>query len=243
MKLAIVTGSTKGLGRAITERLFNQGVYVNTISRSKETIQHERLTSYQGDLSDSEEMIRLMQEITEKLPLSHYTSVTLFNNAGTVTPIKRVGEAEAGEVIKHYSLNLIAPVVLSQAFVKWTSNFKGKKTIVNISSGAAYKPSKGWSAYCSSKAGLDMFTKVFGLEQEDHENQVKVISFSPGIMNTEMQGQIRSSKVEDFQQVQRFKDFHEKGQLRSPDFVAGKLMLLLETEMENGRIYDIKDFL
>jgi benzil reductase ((S)-benzoin forming) len=160
-----------------------------------------------------------------------------------VAPMKRVGNAEADELTKHYSLNLLTPVILCQAFAKWVSGFKGKKTIVNISSGAGHKPSKGWSAYCSSKAGLDMFTKVFGLEQMDQKHPITVISFSPGIMDTDMQGEIRTSDKEDFQQVERFQEYHEKGQLRDPDFVAEKLLALLENKLDNGRKYDIKEFL
>ncbi|TXF94582.1 SDR family NAD(P)-dependent oxidoreductase, partial [Lactobacillus delbrueckii subsp. bulgaricus] len=86
------------------------------------------------------------------------------------------GEASLDELQRHYQLNLTAPVLLSQLFTKRFASYSGKKTVVNITSGAAKNPYKGWSAYCSSKAGLDMFTRTFGFEQEDEELPVNMIS-------------------------------------------------------------------
>ncbi|MFB8735641.1 SDR family NAD(P)-dependent oxidoreductase [Bacillus sp. SL00103] len=61
---------------------------------------------------------------------------------------------------QHYTLNLVIPVLLSHVFVPQTQSFNGKKMIVHLSSGAAKNPYKGWSAYCASKAGLDMFMRT-----------------------------------------------------------------------------------
>ncbi|KKB72894.1 MULTISPECIES: (S)-benzoin forming benzil reductase [Bacillus] len=243
MHLSIVTGASKGLGEAIVKGLLEKGHLVHAVSRSKSGIRHDRLSQHEVDLTQLAEAEMWFARFTDAVQPADVDSITLINNAGMVTPIKRAGEAGREELRRHYDLNLLAPVILSQLFTKWLESFQGNKTIVNISSGAAKNPYKGWSAYCSSKAGLDMFTKTFGFEQEDEDFPVKMISFSPGVMDTGMQEVIRSSSKKDFYEIERFKAYQTEGKLRSTSFVAGILLDLLETEFENGRVYDIKEFL
>ncbi len=243
MHLSIVTGASKGLGAAMAEGLLQKGHIVHAVSRTKSDISHDRLIQHEADLAQLAETEKWFQQFSDSVQAHDFASITLINNAGMVTPIKRAGEAEPEELRLHYDLNLLAPVMLSQLFTKWLKPYKGKKTIVNISSGAAKNPYKGWSAYCSSKAGLDMFTKTFGFEQEDESDPVKMISFSPGIMDTGMQEVIRSSSRKDFHEIERFKTYQTEGKLRSTSYVAGILLDLLETDFENGRVYDIKEFL
>ncbi|QHZ45762.1 (S)-benzoin forming benzil reductase [Bacillus sp. NSP9.1] len=243
MHLSIVTGASKGLGAAIANGFLENGHLVHTVSRTKSDICHDRLIQHEADLTNPAETEKWFQQLTDSVQIDELASITLVNNAGMVTPIKRAGEAGWEELSRHYNLNLLAPVILSQQFTKWLAPFKGEKTIVNISSGAAKNPYKGWSAYCSSKAGLDMFTKTFAFEQEDEEYPVRMISFSPGVMDTGMQEVIRSSSKKDFHEIERFKNYQTKGSLRSTAFVAGMLLDLLETEFETGRVYDIKEFL
>lgn len=180
MHLSIVTGASKGLGAAMAEGLLQKGHIVHAVSRTKSDISHDRLIQHEADLAQLAETEKWFRQFSDSVQAHDFASITLINNAGMVTPIKRAGEAEPEELRLHYDLNLLAPVMLSQLFTKWLKPYKGKKSIVNISSGAAKNPYKGWSAYCSSKAGLDMFTKTFGFEQEDESDPVKMISFSPG---------------------------------------------------------------
>jgi benzil reductase ((S)-benzoin forming) len=243
MHLSIVTGASKGLGAAMAEGLLQKGHIVHAVSRTKSDISHDRLIQHEADLAQLAETEKWFRQFSDSVQAHDFASITLINNAGMVTPIKRAGEAEPEELRLHYDLNLLAPVMLSQLFTKWLKPYKGKKSIVNISSGAAKNPYKGWSAYCSSKAGLDMFTKTFGFEQEDESDPVKMISFSPGIMDTGMQEVIRSSSKKDFHEIERFKTYQTEGKLRSTSYVAGILLDLLETDFENGRVYDIKEFL
>lgn len=116
--------------------------------------------------------------------------------------------------------------------------------IVNISSGAANNPMYGWNTYCSTKAGLDMFTKSVGLEQKEASHPTTILAFSPGVMDTDMQGVIRASDKEDFSAVNKFQHYYQSGELRSPGFVAEKMLdLILTKDVDNGRIYDIKEFI
>ncbi|MED1921172.1 (S)-benzoin forming benzil reductase [Bacillus velezensis] len=243
MQFFLITGASKGLGRALTEQALQEGAEVAALSRTISGEKCEGLTEYSVDLTDLADTERQMKAILDQAEKKGYSAVTLINNAGMVEPIKRAKEASAEELNRHYTLNLTAPVLLSQMFTKRFEAFSGSKTIVNITSGAAKNPYKGWSAYCSSKAGLDMFTRTFGFEQEDEELPVRMISFSPGVMDTDMQAVIRSSSKEDFHDIERFRNLKETKNLRSPEYIAGVIHSLIAGEPVNGRIYDIKEFL
>lgn len=243
MQFFLITGASKGLGRSLMEQALKEGGEVSALSRTVSGEKREGLTEYSVDLTNLTDTERQMKAILDQVQPERYTAVTLINNAGMVAPIKRAKEASMEELERHYTLNLTAPVLLSQMFAKRFEAFSGKKTIVNITSGAAKNPYKGWSAYCSSKAGLDMFTRTFGLEQEDEAHPARMISFSPGVMDTDMQGVIRSSSKEDFHDIERFRNLKETKSLRSPEDIAGVIHSLISGEVENGRIYDIKEFL
>lgn len=159
-----------------------------------------------------------------------------------VEPIKNVGDASEKDIVSNVQLNLVAPMVLSEYFIKETKSFSGNKMIVNITSGAANRPIAGWSTYCSTKAGLNMFTSTIGIEQAA-KSDVTAIAFSPGIMDTDMQSTIRTAEKDDFHSIDQFKEYHEKGMLRSPSFVAKIIVQLLSGQVDNGRVYDIKEFI
>lgn len=193
------------------------------------------------DLQKVEEVERVMEKIFSAIDFSAANGIYLINNAGMIDPIKKAGSSSAAELTSNVSINLLAPMLLTSFFIRNTAAISAKKIIVNISSGAANRPVFGWSSYCSTKAGLDMYTKTIALEQALEENPVQVISFSPGVMDTDMQVKIRSSNKDDFSDVEQFLAFHESGKLRKTDFVAGKLLdLLSSNSLESGKIYDIK---
>jgi benzil reductase ((S)-benzoin forming) len=134
-------------------------------------------------------------------------------------------------------------MVITNVFLNKTEYVEAEKCIVNVSSGAANRAISGWSSYCSTKAGLDMFTKTVGLEQQQKQFPTTVISFSPGIMDTTMQTTIRSKTEKEFESVQTFQAYKEEGMLRTPTFVAEALLKFLKEDLINGEIYDIKQLL
>src|SRR5690625_7484217 len=87
-------------------------------------------------------------------------------------------------------------------------------TAVTITSGAAERPVYGWSAYCSTKASINMYTKTVGLEQEEIDSGNKVIAFSPGVMDTNMQAEISSSTEEHIIEVETFREYNEINQFQ-----------------------------
>jgi benzil reductase ((S)-benzoin forming) len=111
-------------------------------------------------------------------------------------------------------------MILSSVFTTVTDSYAIPKVILNISSGAAFYPYSGWSVYCSSKAGLDMFTKVAGLEQAAEQQPVIIFALAPGIIETGMQESIRETDLALFPDRDKFISLHEEGKLAKPDDVA-----------------------
>ncbi|PCK20178.1 short-chain dehydrogenase [Bacillus pumilus] len=242
IRISIITGGSKGFGLALVNRLLSCGDHVYTAARSAAPISHPKLTHTQVDLTDEAAAAKWLQDILSPQTLADVDDVLFVNNAGMVTPIKRVGQGGQDTLHQHYTLNLVIPVLLSHVFAKQTQSFKGKKTIVHLSSGAAKNPYKGWSAYCSSKAGLDMFMRTLHEEQQDEAHPIKTFSFSPGTIDTDMQREIRKSSKQDFEQIERFQQLYETGTLKSPDEVAGILLDLLADDPAGGSVYDAREY-
>lgn len=250
MNYYIVTGASKGLGEAIVHEVLKEGNIVIGISRSvndelvMEASRKQIPMHYvRGDLSNESHLESIVEQTFQYIDLKNAKSITFIQNAGVVEPIKPVGEMHQEEIVQSVHVNLLAPMILSNLFINRTYSFTGKKTVVHITSGAANRTVHGWSAYCTTKAGLDMFTKTFAFEQQSETNPIEVIGYSPGIMDTDMQQTIRTSHEEHFRDVHTFRDYFESGMLRSPQFVAEKLIELLETDIESGVIYSVKDLI
>ncbi|PRO41598.1 short-chain dehydrogenase [Bacillus sp. LLTC93] len=242
IRISIVTGGSKGFGLALVNRLLSRGDHVYTAARSAAPISDPKLTHTQVDLTDEVAAAAWLQDILSPQTLVDADDILFVNNAGMVTPIKRVGQGGQETLHQHYTLNLVIPVLLSHVFAEQTQSFKGKKTIVHLSSGAAKNPYKGWSAYCSSKAGLDMFMRTLHEEQQNEAHPINTFSFSPGTIDTDMQGEIRKSSKQDFEQIERFQQLYETGTLKSPNEVASILLDLLADDPVGGCVYDAREY-
>jgi len=251
MKYFIITGTSKGLGFSIAKQLVTEGNTIFCLSRKQNnelkglaTSKDVNLYYFSCDLQKLEEIERVVDKIFTAIDFTHAEGIYLINNAGVVDPIKPAGKASTKELSTNIRVNLLAPMVLSNLFIQNTKSIPTKKMIINLSSGAANRPVYGWSSYCSTKAGIDMFTQTVGLEQQSEENPITVISFSPGVMDTDMQSIIRQSDKEDFADVENFIEYNKTGMLRSADLVAEKMLELVFTKkVENGKVYDIKSLI
>ncbi|GGK14706.1 short-chain dehydrogenase [Caldalkalibacillus thermarum] len=251
MKYVLITGASRGLGEALVRQLLQEGYHLFCISRRKnENLLHEAqqknvpLEYVEHDLRDVAGLEQVMRHIFDQIDLTKAETIALINNAGVVEPVKPIEKCTTEELTANIHVNLLAPMVLTSLFVKLAAQFNGDKRMMNISSGAGKRAVHGWSAYCTSKAGLDMFTRCVGLEQEGQDHPVKVLSVAPGIVDTDMQTHIRSARREDFPDVERFMEYKVQGQLLPPAFVAEKLIrLFFEESWPTGGVVDIRDYL
>lgn len=240
-KIVIITGGSKGLGLGLAKEYHKKGYRVISISRSN----IEKLNfveQYQCDLSKTDTIEEIMIEIFSLLDKDSTTNLTLINNAGNLGTVNTLDTISPSDISYTIQVNLIAPLVLNSLFIKFSKSWKCKKQIFNISSGAAVNAYESWAMYCSSKAGVDMMTKVLSKEQTAINNGVSVVSIYPGVVDTDMQTEVRHTPKENFKSVQRFIDFYEHGDLVTPKEVAEKIYHLdISGELKNGQILDIRN--
>jgi benzil reductase ((S)-benzoin forming) len=236
MKQAWITGTSSGLGKALAECLLSKGWCVYGISRNPGS-EHPNYQHLGLDLSQA--------GAAEQLDFSpgQATEVLLINNAGTLGEIGWMGTLSDKTLREGLILNLVSPAILSNRFLKQTQGLPGRRSILNISSGAAQNPYDGWAMYCSSKAGLDMLGETIALERQlHHDSQTRIFSVAPGILDTPMQAHIRASNKEGFSSLDKFTTLHREGKLASPDQVAIKLIEIIENpEKYTANRYDIRD--
>lgn len=247
MRLAIVTGTSRGLGEATAQLLLESNIHVFGISRSPnkhlETVADEHkipYTHYSCDLSHIQAVEKTCKAISERLNETDIETLYLINNAAALEPIDKSININREDLVHHIHVNTVAPMLMTNYFLKQATEQNFHLYAVTVTSGAATRPVYGWSAYCSTKASINMYTKTVALEQSELKTGHKVFAFSPGIMDTAMQETIRSSSREAFIEVDTFKQYKEDHQLKNPRHIGSILVDILtdETNIENGKIYN-----
>ena len=230
MNYYIITGTSKGIGKALAEELLqDENNHVTGISRHQ-TITQPNYRHFNLDLSQPKALIEQLPQIFPQL--SEAGTIALVNNAGVLGEIGYVGEKKPEDLDFSFTVNVTAPAILMNAFLKQYAQLDAAKIILNISSGAGKYPLDGWASYCASKAALDMFSQTVQEEQNLRKSGVKVYSLAPGIVDTQMQTQIRQAETGQFSQVERFQNYKESGSLAKPETVGKKLKKLLESPPE-----------
>ncbi len=213
-----ITGTSSGIGEALAKRALEEGHRVNGYSR-RNSIKHPHYRHQSIDLSKLSSFTQLNFNLNKEAE-----KLVLINNAGWLGEVKPMGKLTPEKIDQVYRVNITAPAILTSLFLEQTENTGQERMIINISSGAGSYPVPSWSTYCSSKAALDMLTRVTQLDQPG----VKCFSIAPGIVDTEMQGEIRRLDNDDFPEVQRFVDYKQKGDLAQPASVAKAIFSFVE---------------
>lgn len=242
MKTLIITGASKGLGKAIAKEFHKNGYQVISLSRTKGN-DLDGIEQVTCDLSDLERLESVFTKVLENAKASSPTSITIFNNAGSLGLINQLENIDYQNIIQSVNINYTAPLLLNSIFIKKTESWGIERKIRTISSGAANSSIDGWSVYCSTKAAIDRMTSVIGIEQENKSNPVHTIAIYPGVVDTEMQAVIRNSSKEEFSNIERFKAMKKNGDLSSPEEVA-ITMFSIENDntIPNGGIIDVRNY-
>jgi hypothetical protein len=144
---------------------------------------------------------------------------------------------DAEAVAKAVAVNVGAPLVLSAAFVAATSEHRDRR-ILHISSGAASNAYAGWSVYCATKAALDQHARAVAL---DRTPALRIASVAPGVIDTDMQAEIRAASEEDFPDRRRFEELKRDRQLRSPAEAGREVVeLLLSNAFGRDTVTDLR---
>ncbi len=249
MKHIIITGHSKGLGAGMATQLLDKNHHLHGVSRTDnkhlQQLAAEKgctISFYACDLSDTDTILPIMNDIFLSISKDNsLDGIYLINNAGVVKPIGPVEELDQAEIEKHLRINLLAPIVLIREFIKHTSDLKIEKRVLSISSGAAVNAYPDMSIYCTSKAGLEMFTKSCAAEQEKEEHPVSLMTIAPGIIDTDMQTDMRAVPEEQFRHKQKFVSLKQNGQLVSPQDAGQQLIdILFSASFKNGDCIDVR---
>ncbi len=184
-RIALVTGGSRGLGRALTLELLRTGWQVVTDGRDPDTLSRLRaeaanpdsLRTLPGNVTDPAHRGALIDEATQLGGID-----LLVNNASLLGPSPQPALADYPiEMLTGvYAVNLFAPLALIQLALAQIEGRHG--AIINISSDAAVEPYEGWGGYGSSKAALDQMTSVLAAEHPG----LRIYALDPGDMRTDM---------------------------------------------------------
>jgi len=226
----IVTGVSRGLGKGIVEELLKGKQKVIGIGRSNPF--GDSISFKTCDLSDPQAI--------ENLEFSSFSKpVTLINNAGVIGSIGRISEQPKSDLGEVLQVNVLAPMALTRKIYAAMQNPQDF-TLVNISSGAANRSIPSWASYCASKAALNRLTENFYLEEKELGHDLKVYAVAPGVIDTDMQTEIRSAAPEDFSGRDNFVRMKTEGQLYSPEDAAKRLIMLLNQPFSGDVFQDLR---
>lgn len=222
---AILTGHSRGLGAAIASELLAAGIPLLALARHENT---ELAARYPGlieqvclDLADPAALAGwLAGDVLERF-ISDAGEILLINNAGMLGPVAPAGRQNADEIIRAVNLNVTGPLLLANALA---GRHDGGLRILHVSSGAARDAYPGWSIYGATKAALDHHARAVA---QDRQPGLKICSLAPGVIDTDMQAEIRHASPEQFPLLERFRALKQDGLLASPQEVAAKLVSYL----------------
>jgi NAD(P)-dependent dehydrogenase (short-subunit alcohol dehydrogenase family) len=184
MKVALVTGASRGLGLVLARSLAERGWRLVIDARGADALERARaelaerteVVAIPGDVSDEAHRRALVEAVGPRLDL-------LVNNASVLgpSPLPPLASYPLGELERMYVVNVLAPLALLQEALPQLEAAGGR--IVSITSDAATEAYEGWGGYGSSKAALEALTRVLAAEHPD----LRVYAVDPGDMNTQMQ--------------------------------------------------------
>jgi len=220
-RVAVVTGASRGIGAAIAEHAGKAGLRLGLCARS------------QPVLADSPEVVAQRVDVTDEAAMTAFAravedrfgAIDLWiNNAGVLAPIAPVRDVGTDDFRHHIDVNLTGVFIGTRIFIAHRRRHGGGGVLINVSSGAAWSAYGGWGAYCAGKAAVERLTEVVALEER--EVGLRAHAVAPGVVDTDMQEQIRACPPDRFPAVDRFLEMKEHEQFNSGEYVARELLAL-----------------
>jgi NAD(P)-dependent dehydrogenase (short-subunit alcohol dehydrogenase family) len=217
---SLVTGASRGLGRALATHLARAGSRVVLVARESEALERAAAEiraaggvahAIAADVGDKDAIYPLAGQAAALVgPID-----ILINNASTLgpTPLKLLLDTECEELEAALAVNLVGPFRLSKV-VAGSMALRRRGVVVNVSSDAAVEPYPTWGAYGASKAALDHMSRVWAAELADHG--VRVLSVDPGEMDTRMHADAMPDA--------------DPSTLASPDDIARRIAAMIEAD-------------
>lgn len=230
MHLTLLTGASRGLGLAMAQQLLQPGQRLLTVSRHSAALvapAGAELLQWQHDLADPAPLAAKLQAWLGTQDSAALQSVCFIHNAGVLSTLAPLGANGSAELSHALRVGLEAPLVLSAAFLRATAGWPVPRKLLFISSGLGRFAMAGSASYCAAKAGLDHLARAIALEEATRPGGARVESLAPGVIDTDMQRQLRAADPAQFSDHARFVALQTEGALDSPEAAAAKVLRAL----------------
>jgi NAD(P)-dependent dehydrogenase (short-subunit alcohol dehydrogenase family) len=213
--VAVVTGAARGIGAGLAVYLAGRGFRLGLCSRNRpEPPPGADVVMAALDVADAPAVDRFADDV-----VARFGRIDLWvNNAGVLDPVGPLADADPAALERHVATNVLGVMHGTATFARHVRGRPGGGSLVNVSSGAATSPYRGWAAYCASKAAVEMLTEVVGLEEAASGLVAYVVA--PGVVDTDMQALIRATPADAFPDVARFHRLHDEGAFLTPAWVG-----------------------
>ncbi len=244
--LSILTGASRGMGLAMARQLLREGHHLLCIARHTPPELAELggglCTQWQADLADGAAVAARLDHWLAAHHGARWASATLINNAGVIPALVPLSESAPADLAHALRVGLEAPMQLTAAFLGATSGWSGRRRVLNISSGLGRRAQASQAAYCAAKAGMDHFTRCLALDEAARPNGAKVCALAPGVIDTDMQQQLRGADAAQFPDQGSFARLHASGQLSSPEQAAARVLAYLaRPDFGEQPVADVRD--
>jgi benzil reductase ((S)-benzoin forming) len=248
-QLFVITGASRGMGAAIASQLLQPGHTLLCISRRSDAGLAQRAEAagahceqWEADLAQPVDVASRLQAWLAAFDAQRFETVTLINNAAALTRIGPLDGCTDAELSSAMRVGIEAPVLLCASFLRATRGWRAAKRVLNISSGLGRRAMGGQASYCAVKAGMDHLSRALALDEAQRPDGASVVSLAPGVIDTDMQVQLRSADAAGFPEKANFVGLKEKGQLMSPEAAAQRVLAYLNrSDFGANPVADVRD--
>lgn len=235
-RLALITGGSRGLGRALVTQWQAEGWRVVELSRSAPTADSVRV-----DLAQPRDVVLALGNALAGVDPLSVRELLVLHNAGTVQPLGPAAHQPVDALIDALNVNLVSGIAFLAAAMAHFQSCPGRKVVAHISSGAAVRAHAGLSLYSAAKAGMDQFLRVVAAEQARQAHPFRTLSLDPGALDTDMQATLRSASPDDYPGAAAFAQRQRDGALgRVEDVAAALRRLLADDTLATGERHHVR---
>lgn len=234
---ALVTGASRGIGRAVALALAARGAELALSARDDVALAALALQVKGHALGCDLQDAAAAEALVERAVRALGGLDALINCAGVVK-YQRVGAIAPAALAEQLSVNLVAPFLIAQCAATHMRAASVRGSIVNIASTLGVRPAPDTAAYAASKAGLIATTRAFALELGAHG--IRVNAVAPGVIDTDMVRAPRPSGSGNVdEQLESLRKLHPLGRLGTPEDVADAVLYLLDAEFVTGTVFTV----